>query len=105
MGFLSSSTQQAQTGTTATIYNIALGAADTEQSQALPTNCKKFVIKTRNSAVLRFAYVTGGPDLATGDYITIKSNAVFTDDNLYGSQTIYWESSDTGDTVEIVAYT
>ena len=102
MGFLSSSTQQEASSTTTTIFNIALGPVDTEQSQVLPTNTKGFTIKTRGNAELKLAYSMGDSGTL---FITLKKNAVWTDTNLYASQTLYFQSPQTGDTVEIVAHT
>ena len=101
MGFLNSSTQQQSLDTTPTIFNIALGTTDTEQSQALPSNTKQFLIKTRNNTELKISYTSGQSGT---NFITIKRNAVFTDTNLYASQTLFFQSPSTGDTVEIVAY-
>lgn len=87
--------------TTRTIYNIALGPVDTEQSQALPADTKKFLIKTRGTNLLKLAFVMG--DSGT-DFITIKGGAVYTDDQFTSSITLYFQSPGTGDVVEIIAY-
>jgi len=104
MAIVGSSTLAAAAGTTSTTvtrFNIPLGLANTEQSQALPANTKKYVIKSRNNAVLKIANtVTESGTL----YTELKANAVLTDDQFYSSQTIYFQSPSTGDTVEIIAY-
>ena len=87
--------------TTPIIYNITLGAINTEQSQALPTNCKGFTIKSREAAELKLAYAEND---SGSNYITIKRRAFFKDENFYENQTIYFQSPQTGDVVEIVAY-
>ena len=74
---------------------------DTEQSQALPANTKRFLVKTRGRAPLKLAYTASQSGT---NYITVNKTAVFTDDNLYSAVTLYFQSPETGDTVEIVAY-
>lgn len=88
--------------TTPIIFNVALGPVDTEQSQVLPANTKKFTVKTRNNSALKLSYSSGQSGIT---YIDLKKNAVFTDNNLYATQTIYFQSPNTSDVVEIVAYT
>ena len=88
--------------TAATIFNVTLGPVSTEQSQALPLNTKEFIIKTRGNSELKLAYTA----LQSGTlFVTIHKNAAFTDDNFYAALTLYFQSPQTGDVVEIVAYT
>jgi hypothetical protein len=87
--------------TTATIFNISLGAVDTEQSQALPANTKSFILKTRGNSLLKLSYTSTESGIK---YVTIPKQGVFTDDNFYTSQTIFFQSPQTSDVVEIVAY-
>lgn len=104
MGFIASSILPgSSTGTTtATIFNVSLGPANTEQSQALPANCKGFIIRTRGLARLKLSYTA----LQSGTlFVSISRNSSFVDNNFYASQTLYFQSPQTGDVVEIVAYT
>ena len=87
--------------TTASISNESIAVANTEQSFVLPTDCKKFLIRNRSYNDLRFSYDSGG---TTTDWLTIKKGAVFTDQNLYSSQTIYFQGPTMGDVIEIVTY-
>jgi len=87
--------------TTSTTFNITLGPVNTEQSQALPANTKGFILKSRNNAPLKISYVATESGTK---YVTLNKNGVFTDDNFYTAQTIYFQSPNTGDVVEIVAY-
>ena len=89
------------TNTTPTMFNITLGATDTEQSQALPADTKKFLIKTRGNTELKLAYTATESGTK---YVTIPKQGVFVDENFYSSQTIYFQSPQTGDVVEIIAY-
>lgn len=88
--------------TTPQIFNIVVASANTEVSQVLPTNTKKFIIRTRNRSELKLAYVSGE---SSTNYVTIKKGAVFEDANLYLNQTIYFQVDNAGETVEILTYT
>lgn len=87
--------------TTATIFNVNIISAGVEQSQALPANTKRFIIRSRNNAQLRLAYTTGG---TSSSYLTIPRGNSFEDEEYYASQTIYFQSTQPGDVIEIVAY-
>ena len=87
--------------TTATIFNVVVGTASTEFSQALPASTKEFMLKSRGNAEIQLSYTTG--ETAT-KYITISRGAVYNDKQFYTSQTIYFELDKTG-VVEIIAFT
>ena len=101
-GFIGSSTlPQNLTVNTHTPFNIALGPIDTEQSQVLPPNTLYLIVKSRGQAILRIGFNTGDP---TGNFVTLTANAVLTIPVLLAASTLFWESSTTGDTVEILAF-
>ncbi|MBA7597928.1 hypothetical protein ES703_04936 [subsurface metagenome] len=56
---------------TPVIYNVAMTLADTEYSQALPANTKRFSIHLRDMSEFRFAYETGKVATPTEPYETI----------------------------------
>ena len=87
--------------TTVTIYNITIAAADTEQSQALPANTKRFIIRARGNGRVQIAYTSGDSGTL---YMTLRPGAVFEDENFYTGQTLYFQSNKVGETVEITAY-
>lgn len=91
----------AATTTTPTIFNVSVVAAASEVSQALPANCKRFIIKARGNSKLQLAYSSGQSGTT---YVTIPAGAVFEDTSFYTSQTLYFQSSKAGETVEITAY-
>jgi len=103
MGFVNSSTLPATTSadTTVTMFNLTIATADTEQSQALPANTKKFLLKSRSTGIIKLAYTSGESGTK---YVTIPAHGVFTDDNLYVSQTIYFQSPTMGEIVELITY-
>jgi hypothetical protein len=102
VGFLSSSTLPQESGGSPTIYNVSLGPVSTEQSQALPANTKQFMVKSRGQSLLQIAFSSGQSGT---NYITIQPNAVFSTSGLFASQTVYFQSPQTGDVVEIMAIT
>jgi len=87
--------------TTKTVFNIALGAANTEQSQSLPDDTVAYIIKTRGNSELKLAW--SATESGT-KFITIKKNASFEDQNFSTSLTLYFQSPQTSDIVEIVAW-
>jgi len=90
------------TNTTRTEYNVTLGPADTEQSQALPANTKGFIIKTRGNAELKFTDKAG---MSGTTFTTVKGRAFYSECWFYTGLTLYFQSPTTGDVVEIVAFT
>lgn len=88
--------------TSANIANETIVAANTEQSYALPSNTKSFILRNRSLNDLRLAFTVNGT--SGTEYITIKRGAVFKDINFYSSQTIYFQSTGSGDVIEILTY-
>lgn len=86
-----------------TIYNLSMPTANTEYSQSLNNSTKKILIRTRNGSQAKFAFVAAGTTTA---WITIKSGAVYFEENLdLNSATIYIQSSGTGEVAEILEWT
>lgn len=84
---------------TPSIFNVPCAIADQEYSQALPANCREFIIRARNNSKIKFAYVT-----AAANYLTIETGVSFKDSNSYLSQTIYFRCSKADEVIEIVTY-
>ena len=84
--------------TTPIIFNVTVGTANTEFSQALPANTKKFIIKSRNSAKITFYYSPSATET-----LTINAGFSFEDTSFYLGQTIYFKCSK-ADVIEVVAY-
>lgn len=87
--------------TTPTIFNKSIPIANTEVSQALPANTKRFEFRSRSKARIQLAYSSG--DSGT-TYISIMPGKTYVDENFYSAQTIYFQSTKAGDTLEIVAF-
>ncbi len=90
------------TDTTVTIFNVTLGAINTEQSQVLPVNTKEFLIRTRGNSELKLAYSSGDSGTL---FTTVPRKATKVVSQFFTTQTIFFQSPQTGDIVEIEAYT
>lgn len=87
--------------TEVTIFNFTATLAATEYSQALPADCKRFLLRARTTSELQIAYTSGD----TGTlYLTVLKGNVYEDPNFYTSQTIYFRSSASSTIIEIIAY-
>lgn len=84
-----------------TIYNVEVTSANTEFFQVLNDSTKRFTIKARESAKLQLAYSFG--DSGT-TFVTIPRGAVYSEDNMSFSGTLYFQSDRAGVTVEIIEW-
>lgn len=76
--------------------------ADTEYSQALPINTKRFTIQNRDNGLLKISYVTG----FTTVYFSIFPGGSITEDLIGAANiTVYLQSPKAGQTVEILTWT
>ena len=92
--------------TTINEYNITLTLANTEYSQALPANTKKFIFQARTDVDIRYAFTTGKVATPTAPYFTLKAGMIYSEDNLnLTSKTIYWASTTAGAIVELIGWT
>jgi len=90
------------TNTVTTIVHEDIIAANTEQSYALPANCTRFILRSQNTKELKIAYVSGGT--SSDKYLTIKRGNTYEDDSFYLAQTIYFQSPDADDIIEIATF-
>ena len=92
---------------TPTIYNVTLTSADTEYSQAMPTNCRRFEWQCRTENTTRYAFVTGKVATPTAPYMTLKAGDYEDSgpiNQAASPSTLYLASSTAGVVVEIVAW-
>lgn len=93
---------------TVVVYNVALTLADTEYSQALPSNCKKFSVSIQDGASgdnYRLAFETGKVGTPTAPFVQLPQSAGYSEDNVdLASGTIYLASSVAGATAQIIAW-
>lgn len=94
-----SSAQITQSNTTTTITNYTAVSANTEYSIALPSSTKTFVLRSRGLGQIILAFNSG--ETAT-KFITIPGGSSYKDENFYTSQTIYFQTTVAGDTIELL---
>ena len=92
---------------TPTVMNVTLTVADTEYSQAMVANCRRFEFQARTEAAIRFAYVTGKVSTPTSPYLSLKAGDYFDSGPINqgdSPSTIYLASSVAGTVVEITSW-
>ena len=95
----------AQKATTPVIYNIAITDGNTEYSQALPSNTKKFMIHTRDGTAFRVAFVTGKVATPTEPYFSVPASQTYYEDYIeVAALTLYFAAGVAGKTAEIIAW-
>jgi hypothetical protein len=82
------------------VTNIAVPAANTEQTLTLAGTIRRITIKARGTAALRIAF---SPTETATNYISIPAGAVFTEENFEAPTQLYF-STDKIDTVEILTW-
>ena len=93
------------TATTPAIYNVTMTLADTEYSQALPANTKKFLIHTRDGTAFRLAFVTGKVATPTAPYFTILANDSYYEDLIQPTTlTLYFGCASAGKIIELIVW-
>jgi len=91
--------------TTPTKYAVTLTSANTEYSQALPADTKKFRIHLRDYATFRLAYETGKVATPTDPYETIPAGSEKYEDGLnLAALTLYLASPVAAKTAEVEAW-
>ena len=84
------------------IYNVTMTDANTEYTQALSANTKKFSIHLRDFTAFRFAYASGKVAAPTAPYLTVPAGGEKSEELIQpASLTLYFASSDAGKIAEI----
>lgn len=92
----------ATSGTVArSIANISLGPINTEQTYTLPIGAKSYLIRTRGASELKLAFVVTESGTK---YITIPKRSSFNDCYAAGGLTLYFQSPQSSDVVEILTW-
>jgi hypothetical protein len=87
---------------TPNIYNVTCTNADTEYSQALPANTKKFTVKARGGQ-LKVCFTA---NQSGNTYILLDDGQSWSEDGLdLSNVTLYFQSPTAGTVAEIVAWT
>ena len=91
--------------TTPVIYNVTMTLADTEYSQALPANTKKYTIQTRDGTAFRMAFVTGKVAAPTEPYFSIGTDGFHHEDLIEpAALTLFFGCDEAAKVVEILAW-
>lgn len=90
-----------ESGSTPTIYNVSVPLANTEVSQALSAETKKFSIRVRGVAKLKISYTSGQSGT---NYWTVFPGTVYMEDMLNFSGSLYFQTNLPAMTVEIVEW-
>jgi hypothetical protein len=86
-------------------YMVTMTLANTEYSQALPANTKKFSIKTQDATAFRLAYITAKVATPAVPYFDILDGGSKSEDNInVTALTLYFASSYAGKIIEIEAW-
>lgn len=90
---------------TAAIYNVTMTSADTEYSQALPANTRRFSLQCLTNFDVRFAFVTGKVATPTAPYALVRAGMNYFEEQLnLASATLYVASPDAAKVAEIIAW-
>jgi len=92
---------------TPTTYNVTCTVADTEYSQALPANCRKFEFQCRTENIVRYAFATGKVATPTAPYHTLKAGDYYYSPDLNQAaapSTLYVASPTAGVVAEILCW-
>jgi hypothetical protein len=90
---------------TPTVYNIVMTTANTEYSQALPANTKRFTFQCQTAFDVRFAFVAGKVATPTAPYMTLKSGAAYYEDTVdLTSKTLYVACGTAGKVLELTCW-
>lgn len=91
-----------------TIYNVTMTTLNTEYSQALPANCKKFAMKVQlgtGSYKYRVAFVTGKVATPVAPYLQYNDDVEYFEEGLnYATSTLYFASTTSGLVMQIIAW-
>jgi hypothetical protein len=85
-----------------TLYNTVITLANTEQAVVLSPGPRKFYLNSRGSSELKLAFVAGGTSVA---YKLIRIGVLYESPALTGGAlTLYIQSNQAGETVEIESW-
>lgn len=87
--------------TNTVVNNVVIVDANTEQSFALPSNCKSFLIRVRELVDLKLSYAIGESGT---EFLTLRAGTVYSDLNFYSNQSLFFQCATAGVTIEIVTY-
>lgn len=85
-----------------TVANVALTAANTEYSYAIPADTRKIFMKSRLNGTLKFAFVSGE---SGSNYLSLMPTQPWNVDGLQlRGETLYVQSDTNADVLEIITF-
>lgn len=87
---------------TPTIANLSVPTSGIEQSYSLPANTREFILKARGLSTVQFAYNSGD---SGSQFVSLPPGCIFTENDLPSSVTIYYQTTKSGETVEVLSWT
>lgn len=98
----SSGAQDTNVVSTPIIENIAIAAANIEQSHSLPNNSKRFTIKNRGTGLIKLAYIAA---TSGSTYFSIEPGTTYDESEIRKETlTFYFQSPTPGDILEIISW-
>ncbi len=83
-------------------HRVIMTLADTEYSQLLPANCKRFLVKCRTNYPIRVAFTEGW---TATTYLTVPAGMTYWEDSIQiTGLTLYLRCMTAGQVAEIVAW-
>ena len=93
---------QVNRAATPVVYNVTMTNANTEYSQALPANAKKFLIKCRGAFAVKVCFTS---EESGATYLTIPAGMAYYEDLIQPSSlTLYFQCATAAQVAEIVAW-
>ncbi len=92
---------------TPTTYNLTLTNANTEYSQAMLANCRRFEFHCRTLSDIRFSVVAGKVATPTAPWNTLNAGDYYDSESinqLASPSTLYFASATAGVVVEIICW-
>lgn len=84
-----------------TILNLTLTEANTEYSVSLPQNTTHLTIQARGSGSVKICFSAGESGT---NYFSIKTNGCYYDQNIRANKTLFAQSPNAGEVLEVVAW-
>lgn len=83
------------------ITNFSVAAANTEEEHQLTVGTRHLTLRSRNGSQIKLAFSSGG---TSTDYLTIKPGAVYSEQNIDYSGKIFFQTSLSSETIEILEW-
>lgn len=87
--------------TNPTIINISVPSSNTELSYSLPTDTKRFIMRSRIGSKIQLSYISGESNV---EFITINAGCVYEETGIITNSTLYFQTNKSSDTIEILSW-